>query len=74
MKKIILNDDDSTLQQRNRALYDSDYGCYVEEYFQELLTFERRRSERSGRPFLVMTLDFTGIPDWRADVNPSCGR
>jgi lipopolysaccharide/colanic/teichoic acid biosynthesis glycosyltransferase len=61
MKKIFMNDDDSTLQQRNRALYDSDYGCYVEEYFQELLTFERRRSERSGRPFLVMTLDFTGI-------------
>jgi len=61
MKKIFLNDDDSSLQQRNRALYDSDYGCYVEEYFQELLTFERRRSERSGRPFLVMTLDFTGI-------------
>jgi lipopolysaccharide/colanic/teichoic acid biosynthesis glycosyltransferase len=62
MKKIILNDDDSTLQQRNRALYDSEYGCYVEEYFQELLTFERKRSERSGRPFLVMTLDFIGIP------------
>jgi exopolysaccharide biosynthesis polyprenyl glycosylphosphotransferase len=61
MKKIFLNDEDSILQQRNRALYDSDYGCYVEEYFQELLTFERRRSERSGRPFLVMTLDFTRI-------------
>ncbi len=38
-----------------------DYVCYVEEFFLELLVFERRRSERSGRPFLVMTLDFTGI-------------
>jgi exopolysaccharide biosynthesis polyprenyl glycosylphosphotransferase len=61
MKTIFLNDDDSALQRRNRALYDIDYGCYVEEYFHELLTFERRRSERSGRPFLVMTLDFTRI-------------
>ncbi|HEY6010424.1 MAG TPA: sugar transferase [Nitrospirota bacterium] len=27
------------------------------------MTFERRRSERSGRPFLVMTLDFSGDRD-----------
>jgi len=40
---------------------DADYVCYVEEFFHEFLVFERRRSERSGRPFLVMTLDFTGI-------------
>ncbi len=61
MKKIFLNDEDAVPQHHNRPLSDRDYGCYVEEYFQELLTFERRRSERSGRPFLVMTLDFTGI-------------
>jgi lipopolysaccharide/colanic/teichoic acid biosynthesis glycosyltransferase len=48
-------------QQRSQALCDGDYGCYEEEYFHELLTFERKRSERSGRPFLVMTLDFTRI-------------
>lgn len=50
-------------QHRNKMLCDGDYGCYVEEYFHELLTFERRRSERSGRPFLVMTLDFSGDRD-----------
>ncbi len=61
MNKLFLKDSDAIPQQCNRPLYDGDYGCYVEEYFQELLTFERRRSERSGRPFLVMTLDFTGI-------------
>lgn len=47
------------LEQRSRVLCDADYGCYVEEYFHELLSFERKRSERSGTPFLVMTLDFT---------------
>jgi lipopolysaccharide/colanic/teichoic acid biosynthesis glycosyltransferase len=47
----------------NTALYDSIYGCYREEYFHELLAFERRRNERSGRPFLVMIVDFTGISD-----------
>jgi lipopolysaccharide/colanic/teichoic acid biosynthesis glycosyltransferase len=61
--KLFLKDNNAIPRQRNRALYDGDYCCYVEEYFQELLTFERRRSERSGRPFLVMTLDFTGIRD-----------
>lgn len=49
----------------NTALYDSVYGCYREEYFHELLAFERRRNERSGRPFFVMTLDFTSISDLR---------
>ncbi len=47
----------------NNTLYDSVYGCYREECFHELLAFERRRHERSGRSFLVMTVDFTGITD-----------
>ena len=50
-------------QQRSNVLYDDDNGCYMEEYFHELLTFERKRSERSKRPFLVMTLDFANICD-----------
>ncbi len=50
-----------TVQERRRSqtLCDRAYGCYVEEYFHELLVLERKRSDRSGRPFLVMTLDFT---------------
>lgn len=39
--------------------------CYPEDYFLELLASERRRYERSGRPFLVMTVDFAGINDLR---------
>ena len=46
---------------RSDMFCDDDFVCYVEEFFHEFLIFERRRSERSGRPFLVMTLDFTGI-------------
>jgi lipopolysaccharide/colanic/teichoic acid biosynthesis glycosyltransferase len=42
---------------------DDAYSCYEEEFFLEFLVFERRRSERSGRPFLVMTMDFAGILD-----------
>ena len=42
---------------------DEEYSGYEEEFFLEFLVFERRRSERSGRPFLVMTMDFTGIRD-----------
>jgi len=63
MDTLLRKNDHVSPQQRNQLLCDRDYGCYVEEYFHELLTFERRRSERSGRPFLVMTLDFTGLRD-----------
>ncbi len=61
MKKNLLKNNHIIPEQRSQALCDGDYGCYVEEYFHDLLTFERKRSERSGRPFLVMTLDFTRI-------------
>ncbi|HUH66143.1 MAG TPA: sugar transferase [Syntrophales bacterium] len=44
-------------------LYDEEFDCYGEEYFNDFLAFERKRSERSKRPFVVLTLDFTGITD-----------
>jgi lipopolysaccharide/colanic/teichoic acid biosynthesis glycosyltransferase len=47
----------------SQVLYTDEFGCYGEDYFHELLVFERKRSERSGRPFLLMKLDFTGIRD-----------
>jgi lipopolysaccharide/colanic/teichoic acid biosynthesis glycosyltransferase len=59
METLLRKNQQDIPQQRNKMLCDGDYGCYVEEYFHELMTFERRRSERSGRPFLVMTLDFS---------------
>jgi len=63
MRQVAEDSSRAGLQRGNQALYDAVYGCYVEEYFHELLTFERMRSERSGRPFLVMALDFTRIRD-----------
>lgn len=36
---------------------DDEFGCYREDFFLELLVFERKRSERSRNPFVVMTID-----------------
>ena len=58
---MILKDNNARSLERNNAFSDRLCGCYQEEYFLELLAFERRRNERSGRPFLVMTVDFAGI-------------
>lgn len=43
-------------------LLDNNYGLYVEDYFTEILSYERKRTERSNRPFLLMLLDIDGIP------------
>jgi lipopolysaccharide/colanic/teichoic acid biosynthesis glycosyltransferase len=61
MKNLQMKKNNDMSQLPSQEFCDIDIGCYVEEYFHEMLTFERKRSERSGRPFLVMTLDFTGI-------------
>lgn len=61
MKKMLSEKKHAFSQQPSQVLCDDDYACYEEDFFLEFLVFERRRSERSGRPFLVMTLDFTGI-------------
>lgn len=42
-------------------LLDQTNGLFVEEYFSELLTYERKRTERSRRPFLLMLLDIDGF-------------
>lgn len=42
-------------------LLDKTSGFFVEEYFSELLTYERKRTERSRRPFLLMLLDIDGF-------------
>src|SRR5512147_116009 len=49
------------LPQPSHKFCDDEFGCYGEEYFQELLSFEKKRSGRSGRPFLVMTIDVARI-------------
>lgn len=42
-------------------LKDPETGLYVEDYFHEMVYLERRRSERSGRPFALVLVDFDGI-------------
>ena len=64
MKKMMpLNSKQVVLQPMFPELCDKEYGCYAQEYFHEMLAFERKRSERSGKPFLVMTLDMSRIFD-----------
>ncbi len=48
---------------RPQAFLDGEHGVYREEKFIEMLEFERKRSERSGKPFLLMTLTVFGISD-----------
>lgn len=42
-------------------LLDGEYGFYIEDYFNERLCFERQRSERSKRPFMLMLLEIKGF-------------
>lgn len=59
----MLNFNSSTSQNRvgTEYLIDQESGFYVEEYFQEVLTMERRRSERSRKRFMLMLLDIRGL-------------
>lgn len=43
--------------------FDGHYGVYREEHFIEMLAFERKRSERSGKPFVLMTLTILEISE-----------
>src|SRR3989304_8631846 len=42
-------------------LLDQNHGLYVEDYFTEMLSYERKRTERSKRPFLLMLLNIEGF-------------
>lgn len=41
-------------------LLDDTHGLYVEDYFNELLRIERKRTERSKNPFLLVLVDVSG--------------
>lgn len=50
------------------TLFDRKSGCYVEEYFHEALALERKRTQRSARPFTLMLVDIARVApdnDWR---------
>ncbi|HJV36949.1 hypothetical protein, partial [Geomonas sp.] len=40
------------------GIVDGEYGVHIEEFFQETLCLERKRSERSGLPFVLMRITF----------------
>ena len=42
---------------QNDHLCDQDSGLYLEEYFENLLSLERKRTERSKKPFLLMLVN-----------------
>ncbi len=44
-------------------LIDDEYGIYIEDYFAELLRVERKRTERSKTPFLLMLFDISRLRD-----------
>lgn len=44
-------------------LLDQEYGLYIEDYFRARLCFEKKRVERSKRPFLMMFFDIENILD-----------
>jgi lipopolysaccharide/colanic/teichoic acid biosynthesis glycosyltransferase len=61
MKALPQQEVDPIPQQHPRIFFDGDSGVYPEETFIEMLAFERKRSERSGKPFVLMTLTIFGI-------------
>jgi lipopolysaccharide/colanic/teichoic acid biosynthesis glycosyltransferase len=63
MKALLQEQNHTIPQRRSQMLFDGDYGVYREENFVEMLAFERKRSERSGKSFLLMTLTIFGISD-----------
>ncbi len=69
MKETIYRISGSPAKQHNYPLLfshylrDRDYGLYLEDYFREVLYLERKRSERSRKPFFLMLIDFRGIDD-----------
>jgi hypothetical protein len=46
-------------------------GAYNEEAFRYLVTIERKRSERSGRTFLLMLVDLEDRPGVTAGIDPT---
>ncbi|MBD3343468.1 MAG: sugar transferase [Chitinivibrionales bacterium] len=56
----ITNHSSSRTTKMNRVL-DDDLHLYSEHYFHEMLTLERKRSERTRKQFMLMMLDIRGL-------------
>ncbi|MGD0884048.1 MAG: sugar transferase [Thermodesulfovibrionales bacterium] len=67
-EKIVSLENAKTVVRRDKYAYcvinyliDNDSGLYVENYFNEVLSLERKRTERSRNPFLLMTLSIEKV-------------
>ncbi|MDA8101122.1 MAG: sugar transferase [Nitrospiraceae bacterium] len=57
-----MNDSTARAENRRSTLFDRK-SCCEETYFREMIALERKRSERSGHPLLVMTLNLIRVGD-----------
>ncbi|GMT46727.1 MAG: hypothetical protein IEMM0007_0293 [bacterium] len=70
MKQTSFQINGNTVKQHNSSLLfshylrDGDYGLYLEDYFKEILYLERKRTERSKKPFLLMLINFKRVDDF----------
>ncbi len=70
MKQTSFQINGNTVEQHSSSLLfshylcDKDYGLYLEDYFKEILHLERKRTERSKKPFLLMLIDFKRFNDF----------
>jgi lipopolysaccharide/colanic/teichoic acid biosynthesis glycosyltransferase len=51
------------LSHRRNRVFDDEFGFYSEEYFREMLSMERKRTERSQKPIILAMIDVAGILD-----------
>jgi lipopolysaccharide/colanic/teichoic acid biosynthesis glycosyltransferase len=52
-----------SLFRRSNRVFDDEFGFYSEEYFREMLAMERKRTERSQKPIILVMIDIAGILD-----------
>lgn len=48
---------------KNNIVFDEEFGFYTEDYFREMLATERKRTERSQKPILLVMLNIEKILD-----------
>ena len=61
INKVLIKECQQYDSQIANYLKDNDYGFYNEDYFNEMLCLERKRTERSKKPFSLMLLNIENI-------------
>ena len=58
-----------TLFNGNNNMQDTDYGIYAQGYFHNVFALERRRTERSRNPFLLMLINIHDLIKYKGDIS-----